>query len=503
MPNNDLRHLHAIGRGRPARALRALAATAAALALLHPTRVLAQPVLGGGDDATVLRRGRARVRILGILESSSERYGSAGVREPLGAGASYDTLGLRFLPGLAPVRDTLRALVADQSLALSLGSLTTAVRVNTQTLPLSVEYGLFERVTLSVLVPIVRTQSSVNGVLDPLASGANIGFNPADTLTSATTAAGALARNRLFVRQVTGASTALRALQATCAVPNAADPRCATFTPAQATALLTEAAALQSRIGYVYGTGTFNSGVRFVPVAGSPLQRAVEGRVANLSQRFRSFGVDSLAATTTPLGAQSRLGLGGLQSILSRGEFPFAGDSLRGRRLSGTGDVELAATMQWLDTFHGDERARLAPTGLHLRSSVTAGYRLGTGSGEFPGIWFAVPTGSGASALLLRSATDIVLRTTAVRHGRRPRSRSRSRGPRSCACPASRASCSSPRSARRRSIARAAASCSSTSRRVGRSPTTSRCGAAISFATSRPTRRAAASRSRTSPDSPR
>jgi hypothetical protein len=146
-----------------------------------------------------------------------------------------------------------------------------------------------------------------------------------------------------------------------------------------------------------------------VPVAGSAAQRAVETRVRDLSTRFRAFGVDSLAATSVPAGASARLGVGGLQTLLTNEGFGIAGDTLRGLVQSGTGDVEVAASVQWLDTFRGDERARLAPRGLHLRSTVTAGYRLGVGSGDLPFYWFDVPTGSGVSALLLRSATDVVL----------------------------------------------------------------------------------------------
>ncbi|MDF1502062.1 hypothetical protein [Roseisolibacter sp. H3M3-2] len=383
----------------------ARAAALLALLALPPTALAAQTVLGGGDDATLPRRGRARVRLGILLETATERFGTPGsplaTRQPLGSGASFDTLGTRFLPALAPLQDTLRLLAGDAGLAASLGALRTDVRVDVQTIPLTAEVGILDRVALSVMVPYVRTRSSVNPTVDPLGGGGNLGFAPTDGAS--------LARNATLNRQLTNAEAALRALATTCGAAGATDPRCTDFPSAQATALLAEAAAFRGRVGYLYGTGVQSSGRPFVPVAGSPTQRAVEGRVGDLATRFRAFGIDTLAATSAPAGASARLGLGGVQSLLTGEAYGIAGDTLRGLLQSGTGDVELAASVQWLDTFRGDERARLAPSGVQLRSTLTAGYRLGVGSGDLPFYWFDVPTGSGVSALLLRSATDVVL----------------------------------------------------------------------------------------------
>jgi hypothetical protein len=401
---NDLQNFTAIRRapGRRGGATRPLLRALLLLAL--PAAAGAQTVLGGGEDATVLRKGRARLRLGGVLESSADRFDADGNRIPLGASASFDTLGARLLPALGPLQDSLRLLTGQSALGASLGQLRTDERVDVQTIPLIAEYGVLDRLTLSVLVPVIRTRSSVNATVNGTGTEGNLGFNPA----RGTAGSSALTRNNLLATQLDQATTALRTLVTTCSVPTPTDPRCTNFPAARANALIGEATAFRSRVAYVYGTSSASAGQRFVPIAGTPAQKAVDARVDSLSRAFASFQIATLRATSTPQGATQRLGIAGLQSILTDESYGIAGDSVRGILRSNTGDVELAASVQWLDTFHGNEAARLAPTGFHARSTVTAGYRLGTGSGDFPFTWFDIPAGSGVSAILLRSTTDLV-----------------------------------------------------------------------------------------------
>jgi hypothetical protein len=417
---NDLQNLDAIRRAPRRRGGATRPLLRALLGLALPVVLGAQPVLGGGEDATVLRKGRARLRLGGALESAAERFDADGNRLPLGVASSLDTLGSRFLPGLAPLQDTLRLLTGQSTLGASLGELRNDVRVDVQTIPLLAEYGVLDRLTLSVFVPVIRTRSSVRATVNGTGTEGNIGFNPA----RATGGSAALQRNATLTGQLDQATAALRTLVSACTVSAPTDPRCTNFPTARANALITEAAAFRSRVAYVYGTSSASPGQRFVPIAGTPAQRAVNSRVDSLSRAFASFQITTLSATSTPLGASQRLGIAGLQTILSDDAYGIAGDSVRGILRSNTGDVELAGTFQWLDTFHGNEAARLAPTGFNARSSVTAGYRLGTGSGDFPFTFFDIPAGTGASAILFGATTDLVLgrrawATVAV-HGAQP-----------------------------------------------------------------------------------
>ena len=91
-----------------------------------------------------------------------------------------------------------------------------------------------------------------------------------------------------------------------------------------------------------------------------------------------------------------------------------ATDSLGGGKRTSIGDVELTGMYQWLNTFdaagdaRGGVRARVAPVGRRMRSTIVAGVRLGTGRTSEPGLLLDVPPATGATALLLRSITDVV-----------------------------------------------------------------------------------------------
>lgn len=383
-------------RGRARRRAARLLAAAALAAL--PASLSAQPVLGAGEDATIPRRGHVRLGLGVGFEGWSEGFGADGGRVPAGARASLDTIGVRLFPALLPVRDSLRALTGSAALGLSLGTLRTEVRAVSQVLPIVAEVGILDRVSLSVRVPVVRTRSSVLARLNEGESTANVGVN----------ATAGRAANVALVNAIGTAATTLGARVASCAAaPDA--PGCAGFDPRVAAALVTDATALGRRIATVYGTGEGTPGLPVVPLVGSAAQQAVQARIADLSARFAAFGVRSLAPDLAPAAAGARIGVPGFQTRLADPASAIASDSLRGVGLQGVGDVDLAATVQWLDTFRGDERARLAPAGLQLRSAMTAGFRLGTGGGDFPDVYFGIPTGTGANALLFRSATDVVL----------------------------------------------------------------------------------------------
>ena len=393
--------------------LHASLAALLALGALAPSIARGQPVLGGADDATVARRGTTRIRIPGAIATSSERFGGRsgsgrdGEREPLAIDFSPDSLGARFLPELGLLRDSLGALVgAGDALPVSLGAVRTRARVSTQTIPLSAEVGVLDRVSISATLPITRSRSSVDLRVNEGGATGNVGFNPANASVSAAGSAAARAQNAALTGQIGAARAELQALITACgATP--ADPRCAPLGDlAAARQLGAEALAVEQRLARVYGAGNA-PGARFVPIAGSPLQRSVDARLGELGRRFRGFGVTTLSDSARPAAATSRIGIAGFQRLLVDPAFGIGADSLRSTARAGTGDLELAAHVQWLDTFGGDEGARLAPRGLQLRSTATVGWRFGTGFLPLPEIYFDQPTGTGADALLLRSATDV------------------------------------------------------------------------------------------------
>ena len=92
-------------------------------------------------------------------------------------------------------------------------------------------------------------------------------------------------------------------------------------------------------------------------------------------------------------------------------EVPKVGDHGRHQRAN-LGDVEAEAALMWLDTFGPTPRRER--DGVRVRSTVGIGYRLATGPLDATFDYFDLAPGSGRSALLVRSATDVAIGCTAM-----------------------------------------------------------------------------------------
>jgi hypothetical protein len=374
--------------------------------------VTAQPVLGAGDDATIPAPGQLRVRTSLLFGEAKERAGGVtgggGGRVPIGSELSLDALGPRQVPGLARVRDTLRAVTGRPGLALSLGTVRVSARTNTTVVPVVVEYGVLRRVALSVVIPYVATRTLVNLEANAGDGAGNFGVNPTRGTGALATAAQNQTRDAL--RNLTEASAA-------------ASDRCPTATaaPGCANAAAVIAAADRLRVGLVtvYGDGTASSGAAAVPLAGSDAQAAVAQRIAELGAQFAAVGVTGFSTQAVPAASRALFagqGVGALLNDPANGvafssSFSPFGSTVR----SSIGEVELAASFKLFDGFgdagrDGGLRARVAPRGgVRARSTVTGGYRFATGPISRPDLLFDLPPGERAAAVLVRSATDVAV----------------------------------------------------------------------------------------------
>jgi hypothetical protein len=398
---------------RRAAALRAALLSALALA----GRAEAQRVLGVGDDALVLPRGSARVRVLGSWTNSNERYGlgtpgrPAGALEPLAVDLDLDTIGLIQFPALASVQNGLRQLTGISDLGVSLGRATVESDVRITAIPFVFELGVTKRLAVGVTVPIVRTRHNVGFAVNPTGVEGNLGFNPAGLSASADEAN---VRNARVQAEFAAATDRLTGRLAACAVaPASSTPGCATLNAngAGARSLIAQATAFANGVGSVYGTGRSggSAGSPFVPVAGTDAQLAIQARVAAFSTLFTQFGVADLNATSFPAPAPSRIGYNDAQTIFTNPAFGIASDSVGTIQRTGIGDVEVAAKFKFLDSFGDADSARYTPAGFNYRSAVTGAVRIGTGSADLPAHFLDVGTGTGAHAWSLRSATDLLL----------------------------------------------------------------------------------------------
>lgn len=398
---------------RSTRGVNAVIVAAVLAALVGPpSRAAAQPVLGAGDDATIPAPGQVRVRSSLLFGASKERAGGltgGGTgRVPLGAEYSVDSLGPRQVPGLASIRDTLRAVTGRTGLALSLGEVQVSARVNSTVAPVLVEYGVLRRLSLSVMVPYIKTRTVVNPVTNAGGGSGNFGVNPATGTGTAATAA-----KSQTGAAVSNLANAIAAARTQCPTATAA-AGCA-----NAGAVIAAADRLRTGIIAVYGDGASATGAVAVPLAGSDAQAAVAQRIAELGAQFAAIGVTSFTQAV-PAPSLARFGFTGTRALLND---PANGVSYRSNQFNPfaslvratIGDIEVAASLALFDGFgdagrDGGLRARVTPrAGVRVRSTVSGGFRFATGPIARPDVLFDAPPAERAAAVLVRSASDVAI----------------------------------------------------------------------------------------------
>ena len=376
-----------------------LAAAVLATCVSIPRGLTAQAVLGGGDDATLPTAGQARARVMPMVTAWGSTFAS-GTRAGIGSAFSTDSFGTTQLPRLTAVRDTLRSITGIGNLPLSLGRVQVGGYQQTLSVPFDLQLGVSRRFAIGLLVPLVRTRTSIATTVNPGGVDGNFGINPASARFVGTSTAAA-----------TAMTTALAANGRTQSTLNAA---AAALSAAGAAALSKTVTQFANALASVYGTATA-AGANVVPLVGSAAQAAVIQRLHQIAALAQADGV-TIDTTAVPYAAQARIGLTGYRQALADTSFGLAAtDSLGGGfRQWQLGDVELTGMFQWLNTFpeartaRGAAAARVVPGRMHMRSTIIAGLRLGTGKFEVPGILLDVPPATGANALLLRSITDVV-----------------------------------------------------------------------------------------------
>ena len=370
-------------------------------ALLLPSTLLAQAVTGVGDDATVPRRGELRFGVQSVWNRWYERYASNGTVQPLGADFNFDTVGVGQFENLGAVQNGIRSLAGLPGFIASLGTSRVQVRDNVLSTPLSLELGLTNRISLSVMVPFVTATSNVNFVMNPTGHEPTLGFNP--TLI----AGGALSADSAFLAQFTNAAVLLNLAISRCAATPSGNG-CAQLNanPAAPRALIINADSYAAGLAQVYG-GRGTAGNLFVPIAGTAAQSAIEAKVAAYRAMYAAYGISAITATG-PLGAQAPLTAADMQTILTDSTFGVNAKPLATSVTRGIGDIEVGMKVNLFDSFHGSDSARLSPRGLNWRQSVGGIYRLGTGTLPSPADFTAIGTGDHQSDIELRTFTDLL-----------------------------------------------------------------------------------------------
>lgn len=315
-----------------------------------------------GEDATVPAPGTVRITVTPTAGSYDRRYSRSGdgTTEPLGA--DFGVLGLERLPSLLVAQDEIRNIAGIPDLSLTLGDLDVRLHGQVEQLPLKLELGLPGRISLGVMVPFVRSRSTI--LVGPgIGSGATAGLNPAVNTPAA------LDQNTALVNALEQAAAALRSRLDQCAGSTA--PECASVNADRnATAAFASSAdAYRDDLEQVYFFSAF------VPVTASPAEQAIAARIASLRTQFESFGVNAMSsAPARPVGA-APMTYGDLQDLVTNPQFGISSDPLFPVERVTLGDVEVGARVVLFDAIGG-----ATPRAAGIRVALGGLVRLGTGA---------------------------------------------------------------------------------------------------------------------------
>ena len=325
----------------------------------------AQAGLGHLEDATIAPKGFLRFRAINAWTRSDTRF-TADSTVPFGFPFTADAFGADKFAPLASIQ----TLVSDASASpftINLGRAQLNATSREEITPLALEYGVSNRLSVSLVVPIVRKRVSALFRLDTIGGfTANVGPNPHRTSTTASQA------NAAVQTQFASAATQLQNLLTTCqANPGAAGCAAVNGRETQAQALIQSSQSFASTVESLYG-GSSSDGSAFVPLAGSTSQSAIETRVSDFNTQYRDFlSSGSNVITATPRGAGGIASVSQFQNYLTD---DLGRDSIVSQERLLTGDIEFGAKFLAINRPRTDQNR----TGLVV--AVASSLRLPTGS---------------------------------------------------------------------------------------------------------------------------
>jgi hypothetical protein len=264
------------------------------------------------------------------------------------------------------------------------------------------ELGLSKRLSLSIQVPYVNTQSMTFFNVNTTGTEGNLGFNPA------LGTAAAVAQNAALLAQFTADSTSLKNAIDNCAA-NPSGSGCAQLnspsTNGQAQALIAGAQSFARGVNSIYTTSPF------VPIAGTDAQLALEARVAAFKAAYANFAAYGVAPITStgPFASQTRLTVTDVQKILADTAYGIVADPLNTTGHTHFGDIDIGGKFSIYDSFGGVTGTRMSPHGLNFRTAVGGIFRIPTGQVESPNSFIDIGTGHGSKAIEGRWFSDLLV----------------------------------------------------------------------------------------------
>ena len=314
-------------------------------------------------------RGDLRLGLRGDYVSFSSRYGmwgsgSAGLEQL--SDAFSGPAGASVFHQIGPLETALRD-AAGEPFDMSLGTMNAVMEKASRRVPLSLDVGVFDWLTVGGTVPFVRsdTEFSVTFLTD--SASATAGFNPGMSDPGLVTS---------FLGQLQSSITRYDGFRATACEADPSSPECL-----DATALVADARMFQSALATMYGG-------LFAPLGSSPAGTALQERLAALAAAFDAAGVTgtpgAIPLAAGPLGTEEFLALVTDPAYGIAASHPLE----NWRSLWGIGDIEARVDARLVES--GD-----AEGSSHLIAGAGALVRLPTGQQDDPANFVDTGTGDG------------------------------------------------------------------------------------------------------------
>ncbi len=350
-----------------------------AAAILRPASSLAAQAV---DRTDTPRRGALRVSFDPETMTWEQNFTPSG-RQGIGAALTGDSAAAA-LPSIALIQQDTRALTGLAGYIASLGHDLLAIRAERRVMPIGLEYGITDRLSLGVTVPIVRVQVRAGYTLHP--PGGNIGFGPRTSADST-----------LYTTFFTHFAAALAQLSDSVAVGAygcPTSPACS-----RATAILAQGQAMQQTLDHAV-FGSPDTVAKYLPVAGSDAGQQITSLITGLQHALAdTFHVTSFSNDTFLLPATSiadPADIADLYAARTAGlDLAPYGDTPRRLRFF-AGDVEVQAKMRLLVTDDASAAAAFV-------------VRLPTGHQDSPNDPFDVATGDHQTDLEGRLTGEVTL----------------------------------------------------------------------------------------------
>ena len=334
--------------------------------------ILSAPAVASAQEpySPLVPRGKIRLGLRSEYSSFSSGYGigGAGSEAPGGLEQLSDAFSgpadTRIFPTLARFEDAVGN-ASGESFTMSLGSMASVMEKSAVRVPVSIDVGVFDWLTVGAVVPLVQSETEFSLHFATDSAGTNAGLSPGVADTDVVSG---------FLSGLQGSIGAYDAFRNTTCLSDPSSSRCL-----DATALLADARAFGSALSAMYGS-------LMAPLGWSPAGMAMQARLATFAEAFLAAGVTGVPATV-PL-AEAPLGAEELQRLVTDPVFGIAGSYAleQWTPLWRLGDIEVRVDGRLLESGE--------PEGAyHVVAGAGAVVRLPTGVQDDPANFLDMGTG--------------------------------------------------------------------------------------------------------------